>query len=110
TKAITAEFGDKHTFTLPARPNSKVKQQTSNSAVKSYLLFDEDAIFTELNRKINTNYEIVTITVKDKNKQLQDLINEEETPLLIRKKGSSKVIFISHRSRISLDTGDELVV
>src|SRR5699024_6815087 len=110
TQSFAPEFGYQHTFTLPARPNSKVKQQTSNSAVKSHLLFDEDAIFTELKRKINTNYEIVTITDKDKNKELQDLINEEETPLFIRKIGSGKVIFISLRSRISLDIGDELVV
>src|SRR5699024_6881908 len=95
---------------LPARPNSKVTQRTSNAAVKSHLLFAEEAIFTELHRKINTSYEIVTMTVKDKNKQLEDVINKEETPLVIRKKGSGKVIFISHRSRISLDTGDELVV
>lgn len=110
TQSFAPEFGYQNTFTLPARPNSKVKQQTTNSAVKSHLLFDEDAIFTELNRKINTSYELTTMTVKDKSKQLQELIDEEETPLFIRKKGSGKVIFISHRSRVSLDTGDELVV
>src|SRR5699024_12805405 len=110
TQSFAPEFGYQHTFTLPARPNSKVKQQTSNSAVKSHLLFDEDAIFTELNRKIHNNYEIVSITVKVKNIQLQDLINEKETTIIIRKKYSGILIFISNRSRLFLFSGDVFIV
>lgn len=110
TQSFAPEFGYQHTFTLPVRPDSKVSQQTSSSAVKSHLLFDQDAIFTELNRKINTTYELSTIVVEEKNSQLQGLIKEDITPLYVKKKSSGKVVFISHRSRISFEIGDALVV
>src|SRR5699024_2183465 len=37
TQSCAPEFGYQHTFTLPARPNAKVKQQTTQTAVKSHL-------------------------------------------------------------------------
>ena len=109
TQSFAPEFGFNNTFTLPSKPDSKVSQDNLPSAVKSHLLFDEDAIFTELNKKINTTYSLTTIQVNEKAKNLKEIIPENATPLCI-KKNNGPLTFITLRSRITPDEGDQLVV
>lgn len=109
-QSFSPAFGYQNTFTLPARPESKVKEQTASPAIQSHLLFDESAIFTELNKKINTNYHIYAIEIEEKSSQLEAYIDKETTPLFIQKKANGRIRFMVHRQKVSLDVGDQLVV
>src|SRR5699024_12051278 len=75
-QSFSPAFGYQNTFTLPARPESKVKEQTASPAIQSHLLFDESAIFTELNKKINTNYHIYAIEIEEKSSRSEEHTSE----------------------------------
>ena len=66
--------------------------------------------FTELNKKINTNYHIYAIEIEEKSSQLEAYIDKETTPLFIQKKANGRIRFMVHRQKVSLDVGDQLVV
>src|SRR5699024_12645932 len=79
-QSFSPAFGYQNTFTLPARPESTVKEQTASPAIQSHLLFDESAIFTESNKKINTNYHIYAIQIDEQSSQSEAYIENETTP------------------------------
>ena len=109
TQSFAPEFGYQNTFALPTRSDSKVSKQNLPTAASSHLLFDEWAVFTELNRKINTTYALKTIAVEEKSIAMKDMLTEDMTPLYIHK-SNGKIVFITHRSKFTLESGDELVV
>ena len=109
TQSFAPEFGYHNTFSLPASRESSVSQENLSSAAKAHLLFDEKAIFTELNRKINTNYTIETITINPENNVTEVSLFEDATPLFVKKK-NDKIVFITRRTKFAFDEGDQLVV
>lgn len=108
SQSYAPKFGHNHTFTLTSE---SYKQQDSKKipfARKANLLFREDAVFTELNKKINTGYKIQALPMNHQDKIDLDLLPEDAIPLLIRKKNTIQLITL--RSKIMLDEGDQLVV
>ncbi|MEI3605675.1 sodium:proton antiporter [Pseudogracilibacillus sp. SE30717A] len=108
TQSFAPEFGYQNTFSLPASADSSLSQDSS-SAVKAHLLFDEDAIFTELNRKINTNYSLDTITITEEKNITKETLPTRTTPLFVRKTNND-IVFINHRTKLEFEEGDQLVV
>ena len=86
TQSFAPEFGYHNTFSLPTPAKSSVNQENLSSAVKAHLLFDENAIFTELNRKINTNYALETIIINEDNNITKKTLPENITPLFVKKR------------------------
>src|SRR5699024_9031861 len=109
TQSFAPEFGYHHTFSLASLPEVGVNQEKLSSSVKAHLLFDEDAIFTELNRKINTTHTLKTIVINADNNITKETLPEDTTPLFIKKK-NDKLAFITQRTKLAFDQGDQLVV
>jgi len=103
------EFGYQNTFALPVKPNNPADHNELSTALKAHLLFGEDAIFTELNRKINIGYTLKTIEMNQKNKIQKEDIPAGVTPLFIMKKNHT-LTFVTLKKRFVLDEGDQLVV
>ncbi|MTW85161.1 sodium:proton antiporter [Virgibacillus dakarensis] len=109
SQSYAPEFGYNNTFSLPSGNINKDDPDGITISLRAHLLFAEDAIFTELNRKINTNYSIQSINIKEKNKIVKDTIPEDVTPLLIVKENKT-IQVITLRKKFVLDVGDKLVV
>ncbi|WP_153461707.1 MULTISPECIES: sodium:proton antiporter [Sediminibacillus] len=107
-QSYAPEFGYNNTFSLPSRNNSDDEEQVDKSH-RTHLLFSEDAIFTELNRKINTTYSLQTIFIKEKNKVTRENLPADVVPLFIKKEKDG-VELISLRKKFMLEEGDQLVV
>ena len=109
SQSYAPKFGHNHTFTLTS---NNYKQEGSNKipfAGKGHLLFHEDAVFTELNKKINTGYTIQEFPLKQKGKLEKEQLPEDTVPLFIKKKNHT-IQLITLRSKIMLDEEDQLVV
>src|SRR5699024_12381379 len=74
-----------------------------------HLLFDEKAVFTELNRKINTTFEIKVIPIEMDKQYTKDMLDEEATPLFVKRKNGT-IEFITQMTRLALAKGDQLAV
>ncbi len=108
TQSFAPEFGYQNTFSLPASADSSLSPEVS-SAVKAHLLFDEHAIFTELNRKINTNYILDTITINEDTNITKETLPEDTTAIFVKKKNDD-VVFITQRTKLAFNEGDQLIV
>ncbi|SDM58173.1 NhaP-type Na+/H+ or K+/H+ antiporter [Sediminibacillus halophilus] len=84
-QSYAPEFGYNNTFSLPSRNNADDEEQVEKSH-RTHLLFSEDAIFTELNRKINTTYSLQTISIKEKNKVTRENLPADVVPLFIKRR------------------------
>lgn len=109
TQSFAPEFGFHNTFSIPSSTEANVNQEKLPAAARAHLLFDEDAIFTELNRKINTNYTIETITVGAGDEITRDTLPIDSTPLFIKRKNDT-IEFMTMRSKLELQEGDQLGV
>ncbi|WP_053218262.1 cation:proton antiporter [Virgibacillus senegalensis] len=107
-QSYAPEFGYNNTFSLPGRNDSNDQEQVDKSQ-RTHLLFSEDAIFTELNRKINTVYSLQTIIIKEKNKVTRENLPADVVPLFIKKEKNG-VELISLRKKFMLEEGDQLIV
>ncbi|MFC0302113.1 cation:proton antiporter [Virgibacillus soli] len=107
TQSFAPEFGFNQTFSLFS--GDEQRQASLPSAVKAHLLFDEHAVFTELNRKINTNYDIVTMDMEENQVITKDTLPDDTTPLFVKRKNET-IEFITQRSRLMLEEGDKLIV
>ncbi|MGM8364355.1 cation:proton antiporter [Virgibacillus sp. W0181] len=108
-QSFAPEFGYNHTFSLPAPEYYHTDQSELPLSRRAHLLFEEKAVFTELNRKINTTYTIKEIEVNQKDTITKDKLPEDSTPLFIKKKNNS-IVFVSLRRKMTLGEGDTLVV
>ncbi|WP_284140605.1 sodium:proton antiporter [Virgibacillus sp. LDC-1] len=108
-QSFAPEFGYHNTFSLPSVSYQQVGQTDLPVSVKTRLLFDEQATFPELNRKINTTYSLTTIHIDDKAKVVQPLLAESDIPLFIKKK-NAVISFVTLRKKLPLDEGDQLVL
>lgn len=109
TQSFAPEFGYNHTFSIPSSNEAYINQGKLPAATRSHLLFDEEAIFTELNRKINTTYTIQTVFAEEDRPITRETIPEEATPLFIKRKNGS-IEFVTQQSKFGLNEGDQLVI
>lgn len=109
TQSFAPEFGYHNTFLLPSSPHSRTNQKKLPSSVKAHLLFDEDAAFTDLNRKINTIYTLKVFEINKESNVTKEALRENTTALFIKRKNGD-IDFITLRTKLSLDEGDQLVV
>lgn len=111
TQSFAPEFGFNNTFSLTAVSNHTMSKSALPISLKAHLLFDEDATFPELNRKINTDYEIGLFEWEGTETDLvfKELIPETATALFVKKKNATQE-FATLQKKISLDAGDQLVV
>lgn len=103
------EFGYQNTFALPVGGVGKNEQTRIPTPLKAHLLFGEDAVFRELNRKINIGYKLETININNKATISKDELEVNGIPLFIKKKNDS-ITFITLKNKLIFDEGDKLVV
>ncbi|MBO0992937.1 cation:proton antiporter [Bacillus sp. SD088] len=109
SQSYAPEFGFNNTFALPVKSKNGAKSMPVSTAMKAHLLFSEEAVFTELNRKINTGYHIKAIEIDQKGTIEKDGISEDVTPLFIKKKNES-IVFVTMKQKLTFDEGDQLIV
>lgn len=109
SQSYVPEFGYNNTFSLVVQLSRMKDQKDLPMARKAHLLFDEEASFKELNKKINTGYSIQSIEVTDvKTSTLQEL-DVQGTPLFIKRKDDT-IEFITLRPTVKVESGDEVFV
>ncbi len=109
SQSYAPEFGYNNTFTLTGANPDKAKQDEVAVSLRAHLLFSENAVFTELNRKINTGYTLQAINNQGKNKVHREDLPADVIPLFIKKENKA-IQFITLRKKFILDEGDQLVV
>lgn len=111
TQSFAPEFGFNNTFSLTAVSNHTMSKSALPISLKAHLLFEDGATFPELNRKINTDYEIGLYEWEGTETDLvfKEIIPETATALFVKKKNESQE-FATLQKKISLDAGDQLVV
>ncbi|ARK22367.1 MULTISPECIES: sodium:proton antiporter [Sporosarcina] len=111
TQSFAPEFGFNNTFSLTAVSNHTMSKSALPISLKAHLLFEEGATFPELNRKINTDYEIGLFEWEGTDTDLvfKEIIPETATALFVKKKNET-LVFATLQKKISLDAGDQLVV
>lgn len=109
SQSYAPEFGFNNTFALPVRTRNGEKHMPIPTAMKAHLLFSEDAVFTELNRKINIGYQIQAIEIDKKGMIKKDILPEDVTPLFIKKKNGT-IVFVTMKQKLIFDEGDQMVV
>lgn len=109
SQSYAPEFGYNNTFTLTGANPDKEKQDEVAVSLRAHLLFSEEAVFTELNRKVNTGYTLQAVNNQAKNKIARENLPADVIPLFIKKE--NKIIqLITLRKKFVLDEGDQLVV
>ncbi|SKA95143.1 cation:proton antiporter [Sporosarcina newyorkensis] len=110
TQSFAPEFGFNNTFSLTAAPSHQMSKSELPISLKAHLLFQEGATFPELNRKINTDYEIGVLDwqVPESDIGTKEILPENTTPLFIMKRNKT-IVFSTLQRKISLDPGDQLV-
>src|SRR5699024_12250609 len=74
SQSYVPEFGYNNTFSLVVQLNGMKNQKDLPMAKKAHLLFDKEASFKGLNKKINTGYSIQSIEMTDeKTSTLQEV-------------------------------------
>ncbi|PID04374.1 sodium:proton exchanger [Sporosarcina sp. P31] len=111
TQSFAPEFGFNNTFSLTAVSNHTMSKSALPISLKAHLLFEEGATFPELNRKINTDYEIGLYEWEGTETDLafKEIIPDSATALFVKKKNDT-LAFATLQKKISLDAGDQLVV
>ncbi|PIC58388.1 sodium:proton exchanger [Sporosarcina sp. P12(2017)] len=111
TQSFAPEFGFNNTFSLTAVSNHTMSKSALPISLKAHLLFGEEATFPELNRKINTDYEIGLYEWEGTETDLafKEVIPKTATALFVKKKNDT-LVFATLQKKISLDAGDQLVV
>ena len=111
SQSFAPEFGFNNTFSLPVAVNHQMNETKLPIMLKAHMLFREDATFSELNRKINTIYELHEIPLEDieESDNWREKLSDDVTPLFIKKKNES-IVFVTLTKRIDADEGDVLVV
>ena len=111
TQSFAPEFGFNNTFSLTAVSNHTMSKSALPISLKAHLLFEEGATFPELNRKINTDYEIGLYEWEGTETDLafKEIIPDSATALFVKKKNDT-LAFATLQKKISLDGGDQLVV
>ena len=111
TQSFAPEFGFNNTFSLTAVSNHTMGKSALPISLKAHLLFEEGAAFPELNRKINTDYEIGLYEWEGTETDLafKEIIPDSATALFVKKKNDT-LVFATLQKKISLDAGDQLVV
>ncbi|PIC86331.1 sodium:proton exchanger [Sporosarcina sp. P20a] len=111
TQSFAPEFGFNNTFSLTAVSNHTMSKSALPISLKAHLLFEEGATFPELNRKINTDYEIGLYEWQGTETDLafKEIIPDSATALFVKKKNDT-LAFATLQKKISLDAGDQLVV
>ncbi|MDW0108845.1 cation:proton antiporter [Sporosarcina aquimarina] len=111
SQSFAPEFGFNNTFSLPVSGNHQMNDSELPISLKAHLLFAEDATFGELNRKVNTTFELGTIPIGEEetaDKWIETL-PENVTPLFIKKENET-ISFITLTKRFNLEKGDTLAV
>lgn len=106
-QSYAPDFGYNNTFALPV---SKKQDSTNNEispALKGHVLFDEDAVLFELNRKINQGYTFELMEIS--NKEAVNKESAEGTLLFIWKKNGD-IEFVTLQRKLKPEKGDKAVV
>lgn len=109
TQSFAPEFGFNNTFSIPSPVEANLNNNNLSVASRTHLLFDERAVFTELNRKINTTFEIKVIPIEVDKQYTRAILAEEATPLFIKRKNGA-VEFITQVTKLALAKGDQLAI
>ncbi|WP_337969881.1 cation:proton antiporter [Virgibacillus salexigens] len=107
TQSYIPEFGYNNTFAIPTERMEYKDDAQTPIALKAHMLFGKEHVFKELNRKINTNYHIDSVTLTEKIEKKEDL-PIDGYPLCIRKKNGT-IEFITLRKTPAMDKEDQLV-
>lgn len=102
------KFGYNNTFTLPIE-KSVLENREFPPFVKNHLLFQEDATFPKLNKKVNIGHTIQTIEIQKKETFPHKEQSFKGTPLCIKNKNGN-IFFITLKGKLNLEEGDQLVV
>ncbi|MFD2629942.1 cation:proton antiporter [Oceanobacillus kapialis] len=108
SQTYAPEFGYHNTFSLPSGGGFGETEEM-NLSYKAHLLFAENAIFTELNRKINTDYDIKALPIQENSKLDKESLPEDVTPLFIQKENKT-IQLVTLSKKLNLVEGDQLVV
>jgi hypothetical protein len=87
----------------------KIEQERISLSKKAHLLFGQNEIYEELNRKIEDGYTFKTIQVVEEQKINKEEIDSEDLILFIRHRDGS-LTFSTLYKYIAVMPGDELVV
>ncbi|GIO24052.1 sodium:proton antiporter [Oceanobacillus sp. J11TS1] len=109
SQSYAPSFGYNNTFMLPSNEFQQGEVNEVPATRKAHLLFDENAIFTELNKKINTGYTIQALPIEQKSKIERNQLQADTVPLLVKKENKT-IQLITLQNKIPLAEGDQLVV
>lgn len=85
TQSFLPEFGYNKTFTIATERMDEEKDGRLPTTVKAHMLFDEQHVFTELNKKINTTYSIESKQANDNYEKIEEA-QVGGYPLCVRKR------------------------
>lgn len=102
------EFGFNHTLSLPVKVGDSDNNEIS-PALKNHILFEEDAVLSELNRKIHEGYAFEMIKVSKRQIVKKDNLDLKGTQLFILKKNNG-IEFVTLHKLLELEKGDQLVI
>lgn len=107
TQSFLPEFGYNKTFTIATERMDEEKDERFPTTVKAHILFDEEHVFTELNKKINTTYSIESKQANDSYEKLEQA-QVDGYPLCVRKKDGS-IAFKTLKDSPSVDKEDMII-
>lgn len=107
TQSFLPEFGYNKTFTIATERIDEEKDGRLPTTVKAHMLFDEEHVFTELNKKINTTYSIESKQANDNYEKIEEA-QVGGYPLCVRKKDGS-IAFKTLKGSPSVDKEDIII-
>lgn len=107
TQSFLPEFGYNKTFTIATERLDEEKDGGFPTTVKAHMLFDEEHVFTELNKKINTTYSIESKQANDNYEKIEEA-QVGGYPLCVRKKDGS-IAFKTLKDSPSVDKEDIII-
>ncbi|MDM5208881.1 cation:proton antiporter [Cytobacillus kochii] len=107
TQSFLPEFGYNKTFTIATERMDEEKDGRLPTTVKAHMLFDEQHVFTELNKKINTTYSIESKQANDNYEKIEEA-QVGGYPLCVRKKDGS-IAFKTLKDSPSVDKEDIII-
>ncbi|WP_234028522.1 cation:proton antiporter [Lentibacillus sp. Marseille-P4043] len=110
-QSYVPEFGYNHTFALTVDSGTgKYLDHTGlPPSLKANLLFGKGETFKELNRKINTEYELKTVEINSKKTVKKEDLQTDGVVLCIKKKNDT-IDFVTLKEKFQIDEGDQLVI
>lgn len=109
SQSYVPEFGYNKTFSLIINMNNQIKSADIPLVQRAHLLFDKKASFVDLNRKINTGYQIKSAGLTVNDTVLLENVDYSGIPLFIHR-SEGEVEFVSLRRSIKLEENDQLYV